>query len=90
MTKQQITQNLKNLGASWAITDTKTMIEGEKVYQVHPDVSYPHQNNIIKFRSLAEIASYIKARKLTATMPVDRAVEFMQDFWVELDTARYS
>ena len=70
--KDRITKGLREVGAAWAVSNDRycspndpleDQVEGKCTYHVHPDASYPHQENIVRFRNLDEIAAYIAARK---------------------------
>jgi len=94
MNHRQITQGLKEIGAAWAVRSDKwcspndpldDQIKGIKTYHIHPDRSYPHQNSIKRFYSLAEIAAYIRACKKAAQATSDeKGMEIMEDFWAGL------
>ena len=91
MTKQQITQKLQNLGAAWAVTDSKTILPNDGFgakpsYHVHPDASYPHQDHIKRFRNLGEVAGYVEARQqANECTDESEAFEIMSDFWDSLN-----
>lgn len=92
MNKQQISKQLQANGSSWAVTTTKTH-QGEygKAYGVHPTSARPHEQDMLKFYSLREIAEWLKVVKhVKAMSDQDRAAEMMQDFWIALDTERAS
>jgi hypothetical protein len=84
--KRRITQGLKEVGAAWATTARKYIctdhtccnhLKGDKAaYHIHPDVRYPYQNSIRKFRSLKEVWAYIKARKAATKAADDYAGQF--------------
>jgi len=68
--KAQITKKLKEINAAWAMRNNKCVLPEDAqngstrpTYHIHPDRSYPHQNSIMRFDTLAEIAEYIEVRK---------------------------
>ena len=92
--KDRITKGLREIGAAWAVRNDRycspndpleDQIEGKRTYHVHPDASYPHQDHIVRFRNLDEIAAYIKARE-AASAAEDEAEgdRIMEDFWADL------
>ena len=88
--KEHITQGLVEIGACYAVTDQKTILPedgfgAKPTYHVHPDASYPHQNNIITFNTLDEMGGYVKAVKSCEGKSQEEAYEIMQDFWLSLD-----
>jgi len=84
--KRRITQGLKEIGAAWAVSADKYIctnvqccnaLEGDKAaYHVHPDASYPHQSEIIRFTSLKEVWVYIQARRAAVKARNDYADAF--------------
>lgn len=70
--RKQVEQGLEDIGACWAVRSDKyvsadnSSYDAKPCYHVHPDASYPHQNNIKRFESLNEIASWIDASKRAA------------------------
>lgn len=87
----RITKGLREIGAAWAVRSDKYLctdhnccnaLNGDKpAYHIHPDASYPHQSNIMRFRSMADLEGYIKARKAAAKAKSDvEAHEIMQDW----------
>lgn len=71
--KERISQGLREIGAAWAVSADRYIctnhqccnaLDGDiRAYHIHPDASYPHQDNIKRFSNLDEIAGYIKASK---------------------------
>src|SRR5436305_10846480 len=69
MNKQQISQGLRDIGASFAIRSDKFVAvndpQGSKPsYHIHPDASYPHEQEIIHFDSLKDIEEWIRCAKV--------------------------
>jgi len=89
--KRQITKGLQEIGAAWAVSADKYIctnhqccnaLEGDKAaYHIHPDASEPRDTYIRRFKSLGEIAAYIKARKQAATTSPDKGLAIMEDYW---------
>jgi len=95
MNKGKVIHGLSEIGAAWAVSADKyictrhqccNMLEGDKpAYHIHPDASEPRDIYIKRFKSLDEIAGYIKARKEAAQATDDsQAMRVMEDFWAEL------
>ena len=92
--KDRVTKGLLEIGACWAVRSDRycgandpleAQIAGERTYHIHPDASYPHQDDILMFRNLDEILGYIKAAKASNAAEDDSAAEeIMQDFWDSL------
>lgn len=66
--KERITNDLLELGACYAVSSEKTILPNDGYgarpsYHVHPDASYPHQNSIERFDTLADLEEYIEVRK---------------------------
>lgn len=87
----RVTKSLLEVGACWAVRSDKycdandpyeDQLAGVKTYHVHPDQSYPHQDHIIRFRSLKEILAWTKAVK-ACNENESEAPEIMEDFWAE-------
>jgi len=92
--KDRITKGLRKIGAAWAVRSDRycspndpleDQIEGKRTYHVHPDASFPHQDNIKRFRNLDEVQAYIKAC-MAAEAEGDevKAQQIMEDFWYNL------
>lgn len=87
---RSITQGLQEIGAAWAVSNNKYLctnhqccnaLEGNRpAYHVHPDASEPRNIYIRRFKSLGEIAAYIKARKAATASP-DKGLVIMEDYW---------
>jgi len=69
MNKRQITEKLIEKGMAWAVrsdkyTDPNDPLEDQvnrrKTWHIHPNASYPHQNDIVRFDTLAEIEEWIE------------------------------
>lgn len=65
--KQQISQKLVEAGACWAVTDRKCILPGDGYgatpsYHIHPDASYPHENQIRRFSDLETLEAYASAK----------------------------
>jgi len=99
--KAQITRGLSEIGAAWAVTSAKTVLPEDRpdpngrvrpTYHIHPDRTYPHQNSIISFERLADIAAYIEARKEAASLDdgtdagLEAAINCMEVFWGNLQS----
>jgi hypothetical protein len=92
--KDRITKGLKEIGAAWAVRNDRycspndpleDQVARKRTYHVHPDASYPHQNHIIRFRNLDEIAAYIKVRKAAEAAEDEvEGYEIMEDFFNSL------
>lgn len=87
--RANISEGLREIGACWAVTPQKCILPGDGYdakpsYHIHPDCSDPHENSIIQFYTLDEIRRYIQARKTAATMPIDAAMDYMEEFWIAL------
>ena len=62
--KEQITRKLETKGMAWAVTAAKTLLPEDEwgskpAYHIHPDAAYPHQADIKRFGSLAEIDGWL-------------------------------
>lgn len=65
--KQQISAKLVEAGACWAVTDRKCVLPGDgygskPTYHIHPDSSYPHENQIRHFSDLDTLEAYANAK----------------------------
>lgn len=68
MNKQKITRILSAEGMAWAVSANKVILpedgfDARPTYHIHPDASYPHQNEMMRFASLREIADWLEARE---------------------------
>ena len=73
MTKKQITKKLEEIGACWAVkaekytaVDDYTMAVSwfvKPTWHIHPDCTYPHTDNIKRFKTLQELSDWIDERK---------------------------
>ena len=69
--KESLTKRMWKLGMAWAVTSAKTVLPedgwgAKPAYHIHPDRSYPHQSNILRFYTLRELEEYIVARERAA------------------------
>lgn len=68
MTINQMSSALKSVGACFAVTTAKTVLANDPYmakpsYHVHPDASYPHQNDIVRLYSQAQFKDWIRTSK---------------------------
>lgn len=90
MTKQEkVSQGLEEIGACYAVRSDKYVAPNEgfgakPTYHIHPDGTYPHQNNIERFGSIDELLAWIEAMKQAEAMreagKEDDAMYFMQEW----------
>lgn len=86
-----ITRGLLDIGACWAVSDKKYQGTGfndvRPTYHIHPDSSYPHEANIIRFDSKKEIAGWIKTIKQIQEENLDneQAYDLLQIFWASIE-----
>jgi hypothetical protein len=91
MNKKQITKGLLVIGACWAISAEKyqgtSFNEFRPRYHIHPDCSYPHEKNIMKFDTLRDIAGYISIIKHIQKENLDneQAYGLLQMYWNSLE-----
>jgi len=102
--KDTISTGLSEIGACWAVRKDRytdpgdpygAQVRGERTYHIHPDASRPYVSAMLRFRTLDQIAEYIKVRKQVAALydgldPLDDdaqneahmiAESIMADFW---------
>ena len=86
MSKQRdsIAQKMGEVGAAYAVTTKKTILPNDgfgasSKYHVHPDASYPHENAIQRFDTLAEVEAYLDAAIKAQAAP-GQAQEIWQDY----------
>ena len=78
MTKQQkIGQALQEIGACFAVRNDKFISvndpQGSRpAYHVHPDASYPHEREIIRFATLMEIEEWSNCAKACASAKTEQ------------------
>ncbi len=87
--KDRITRHLKALGAAWAVSNKKytctnwqccDVLDGDKAaYHIHPDQSYPHQNSIQRFASLAALELWIRETSQAQQEQTIRNTQLCQD-----------
>jgi hypothetical protein len=68
MNKDKVTKELKAIGAGWAVTSEKCILPEDEYgakpeYHIHPNVNFPHQNNVRRFPTLKAIISWVDAVK---------------------------
>jgi len=70
--KERITDRLRKIGAIWAVRTDKFIDPNDPIeyqmarkatYHIHPNVTYPHQNDIKLFSSLEEIEEWLEELK---------------------------
>ena len=69
--KQQITAELEEIGASWAGGSDKCLLPGERGqlrYHIYPDRNWPEASTIRGFCTLRDIEEYIEMRKLVDSL----------------------
>ena len=71
-TRANLTERMLRLGMAWALRRDKYVspddpledqMRGRKTYHVHPDRSYPHQNHVKRFNSMADLEQYVELRE---------------------------
>lgn len=89
MNKSRVSKGLREIGACWCVSADKYVctnsqccgMDAKPAYHVHPDCSYPHQDNIMAFYSLRQVWDYIQATKKALNAATEEeAWEIMQDF----------
>jgi hypothetical protein len=68
MNKAKVTKELIKVGAGWAVTSEKCILPEDEYgakpeYHIHPNVNFPHQNNVRRFPTLKAIMSWVNAAK---------------------------
>jgi hypothetical protein len=79
-----IDRKLKELGAAWAVTRSKTVLpedgyDAKPSYHIHPDASSPRQEQIKRFPSLLAVRSWIEASFAAREMGEGWVVETSPD-----------
>ncbi len=92
VSKEQITKGLLEIGACWCVSDKKYQGTGfndvRPMWHVHPDSSYPHEANVMRFNNLQEIAGYIDVMKQIERENLDneQAYDLLQIYWASLES----
>jgi len=86
-----IKNGLDKIGACFAISTSKFIcanhnccqpLDGDKpAYHIHPDASRPCQDDIKRFESLTELASWITMCKAARTAPTQEAAHEIYQEW---------
>lgn len=88
MTIEQVSTALKSVGACFATSTAKFVspddgFGAKPTYHIHPDCSYPHGRDILRFSSIKEIQQYVTARKAAMRATDDeKAFDIMNAFWM--------
>lgn len=87
--KDKITAGLIEIGACWAATSEKCILpndgyDARPSYHIHPDASYPHENDIEKYTSLSQLEGYVDACKRAQNVSDENAWDIMQSFYASI------
>jgi hypothetical protein len=91
--KKQVTKGLLDIGACWAVSDTKyqgtSFNDVRPRWHIHPDCTYPHEANIMSFDTLRDLAGYIIIMKKIQKEDLDQeqAYALLQMYWQSLEVS---
>lgn len=74
MTEEQMVAALRSVGACFAISTAKYVaandpFESKPAYHIHPDASYPHEKNIERAFSQAQLLDWTQTMKAVQRIP---------------------
>lgn len=91
MTKNQMELALEQVGACFAITSAKCILpsdgyDSKPSYHIHPEASYPHEQDMVRVYSHKQFADWIRTAKAAIKTDQEQAYLLWQAYeyrWIE-------
>ncbi len=89
MTTEQMVKALDSVGACFAVTTAKYVAvrdghDAKPSYHIHPNASYPHENDIVRIYSQEQFIDWIRTMKAAVRVSQEQAFPLWvayQDRW---------